>query len=298
MKCDLCQKSDYTIVWDKTQREQKGILRSVVIRDSEGSIVHGRNVICNHCGLVQVNPKMSREELVKFYAEDYRKTYKGGNNAQAEKNHAETAWKILYNNIGFDYHDKLLDVGCSTGELLYRVEDIQPFGIEPNADHAEIAKSRGLNVVNCSIEVYEPDVTFDIITMLNALEHVYSPTEALTKIHSLLNDKGYILISVPNIYNRSIHIPVDAFLSNAHLYNFSIDTLTQYFLKCGFKIAGQYQVTEEMGDKIYLLGQKMKQKNSRIPKIDKSVIDSTIKHLQAADFVAYTKMQISQMGFK
>jgi 2-polyprenyl-3-methyl-5-hydroxy-6-metoxy-1,4-benzoquinol methylase len=261
VNCDLCGADDYTVLWDKTEREKAGILRSVVIRDESGNIIHGRNVMCKRCGLVYVTPRMSREELDQFYREDYRKIYKGKNTLEAEKWHAETAFKILELALPLEPR-KVLDIGCSTGllpDLLFWRGFAQPYGIEPNKEHCDIARENpriGNKIENCTIENYNPDFGFDIITMLNALEHVLSPTAVLNKIHSLLNDGGYVLISVPNLENHTIHISVDAFLSNAHLFNFTPATLAILMRKCGLVPVKAYPVIEEMGEKVYILAQK------------------------------------------
>ena len=297
-KCDLCGCPDYEVVWNKAEREKQGKLRSVVIR-KDGEIIQGRNVMCRRCGLVYVWPRMSKTELDRFYAEDYRKIYGGGHSMEAEKRHARTAFNVL---IGIpEKCDSFLDIGCSTGELVSLMDDTvlaHCNGIEPNTEHADIAKHKGLQVENCTIEDYNPGFKFDIITMLNALEHVISPTEVMQRIHQLLNNGGYVLICVPNLYNRTIHIPVDAFLSNAHLYNFSLDALTALFQKCGFEAVKTMQVTEEMGDKIYLLGRKVDHSKETSLTITPEHIESTKSHLEAADWVYAWKEKISQMGFK
>jgi len=244
--CDLCGNSDYIVLWDKTEREKVGVLRSAVIRDKEGNIVQGRNVMCKRCGLVYVNPRLSKTELDRFYAEDYRKIYGGEASLEAEKRHAELAFNLMPKG-------NHLDIGCSTGQLINLTGG---HGIEPNREHYEIARNAGLIIKNCAIENYNLDLRFDIITMLNALEHVISPTTVLQKIHSLLNDRGHVLISVPNLLSTHINIPVDAFLSNAHLFNFTAATLGIMAQKCGLKPVKMFSVSEEMGKKIYMLAKK------------------------------------------
>jgi len=252
--CDLCGSEDYVTIWDKEEREKAGVLRSVVIRDEQGNIIQGRNVMCKRCGLVYVSPRMNKEDLDRFYAEDYRKIYGGGASLEAEKRHAKTAFELMPSNIRFPWQEGThLDIGCSTGQL---VKMTAGYGIEPNTEYCEMAQKEGLKVANVSIESYNPDIRFDIITMLNALEHVTSPTAVLAKIHSLLNDGGHVLISVPNLINTHINIPVDAFLSNAHLYNFTPATLSIMMRKCGFTPVKAYLIPEEMGEKVYILAQK------------------------------------------
>ena len=170
-------------------------------------------------------------------------------------------------------------------------------GIEPNQEYCKKAKSTGLSVENCTIEDYDPGIRFDVITMTNALEHVLSPTEVLTKINNLLNDEGHVLVSVPNVYNRTINLPIDAFLSNAHIYHFSIITLCSLFNKCGFEVVENYCVTEEMGDKIYLLGKKA-DIGFELPIMNGHEIELTKKHFETSDKVFQMKLAIQQAGFK
>ena len=249
VNCDLCGSDECAVLWDKTEREKAGILRSVVIRNDQGEIVQGRNVMCKRCGLVYVSPRMSKAELDRFYAEDYRKIYGSNSSLAAERRHAETAFRLIRHLLPAE----CLDIGCSTGQL---VELTKGKGIEPNAEYYKKAKNAGLSVENTTIEDYDPGLKFDIITMLNALEHVISPMVVLRKIHSLLNDGGHVLISVPNLLSTHINIPVDAFLSNAHLHNFTPATLHMMMGKAGLHTARAYLVPEEMGEKIYVLAQK------------------------------------------
>lgn len=254
MGCDLCGSTAYEVIWNKAERELQGKLQSVIIPGH----IHSRNVMCENCGLIYVEPKMSREELAKFYAEDYRKIYGGRHSLDAEKRHADVAWKILDETDVRRECENFLDIGCSTGELvsLFNKDGKIAIGIEPSKEYSEIAISNGLNIKNCSIEAYNPSFKFDIIVMTNALEHVYSPTEVLTKINSLLNDNGFVLISVPNLLSTTINIPVDAFLSNCHLYNFTAATLGIMMQKCGLKPVAVYLIPEEMGEKVYMLARK------------------------------------------
>jgi len=303
VNCDLCGSNDYVVLWDKTECEKAGKLNSVVIRDENGNIIHGRNVMCKRCGLVYVTPRMSREELDRFYAEDYRKIYKGGNSLEAEKRHANTAYKLIRNQCKFKPNTQIafLDIGCSTGELVAQMHTtlgVKAYGIEPNKKRSWLMEHLKLNVENCTIEDYNPGFQFDIITMLNALEHVLSPTAALTKIHSLLNDGGYVLISVPNLENHTIHIGVDAFLSNAHLYNFTPATLAILMRKCGLIPVKAYPVIEEMGEKVYILAQKGEPNEIIYDDNVEQKILFMFDHLSKWEEVIDMKIKIARMGFR
>lgn len=297
--CDLCGSTNHEVLWDKTSREQCGILRSVVVRDGEGNILNGRNVICKDCGLVYISPRISREELDRFYEHDYRQIYKTSDNTDIEQQHAQHAYQLLQEErllVG-----KLLDVGCSTGQLVKLVkqtDNCTAYGIEPNREHWELCWQQELDVANTTIEVYEPGFKFDCITMLNALEHVCSPMAVLNKLHGLLNDGGYLLVSVPDLLNRTIHTSPDAFLSNVHLYSFNHDTLMAYFIKCGFQPIKTWSTVERIGEKVYALGKKVDFKRLILPPFDGEKLKFVRDHLELADLVYVAKCAMRQFGFK
>jgi SAM-dependent methyltransferase len=57
-----------------------------------------------------------------------------------------------------------------------------------------------LDILQGTLENLEcPDNSFDIVTMFHVLEHLSSPSQALTKIYSWLKKNGHIVIEVPNI---------------------------------------------------------------------------------------------------
>lgn len=253
--CDLCGSDQHEVIWDKTEREKQGILRSVVIRDNSGNIVHGRVVMCKRCALVYIRERMSKAELDKFYEEEYRETYHEieGANIHSEKSHAQNAFEIIRSDIKIRI-DSILDIGCSSGQLLDLFTPISGYAYVKKEGVEKSQFKTGKHRVYSDIS--EVKNTYDIVTMLNTLEHVYSPTETLQSVYNLLNDNGYLLVSVPDIYNTNIKRPVDSYLSNAHLYTFSPHTIGMMFNKCGFTVEGIYSIPEEIGDKLYVLARK------------------------------------------
>jgi SAM-dependent methyltransferase len=192
---------------------------------------------------------MSKAELDKFYEEEYREIYHESErpNIDSEQMHAQHAYNIICGSTNQNIKTAL-DIGCSSGQLitLLRANGIKAEGVEKSQ-----YKTGGVYA-----DISEVNSTYDVITMLNTLEHVYSPTETLQSVYNLLNDSGYLLISVPDLYNANIKRPIDAYLSNAHLYTFSPHTLGMMLNKCGFAVEGFYSVPEEIGDKLYALARK------------------------------------------
>lgn len=249
--CELCGSDNNYTIYDKVEILSKRPLMGSFILDKNNNMIHGRNVVCVDCGLVYISPRMTRETLDKFYENEYRNIYNAHNDT---KNiHSVNAINILKatNVIG-----TLIDIGCNDGSLL------EMYNKETNVYCEGVEKG---NSICDKFKIHNDidDVTnkFDIITMLNTLEHLYSPREVLFKLRDVLTDNGHVLISVPNLYNNTLNIHIDGFFSNAHIYNFSAKTLSELMMECGYKIKNIFYINENMGNKIYLLATKNKSFN-------------------------------------
>jgi len=93
----------------------------------------------------------------------------------------------------------ILDVGCGDGLLFSRLAGFgQVFGVE--ADETTLAPdSLWRRQIYCQPfdRAFQPEQTFDLILMLDVLEHLPDPAAALEHARSLLNPNGRMLITVP-----------------------------------------------------------------------------------------------------
>lgn len=97
----------------------------------------------------------------------------------------------------------VLDVGGGAGSQLdavracdARVRYTQVVDFDARA--AEVATAKGHAFFCGRIEDFEPDRTFDLILLLNLIEHVQSPLEVLEKLRSMLTPAGIMLVKTPN----------------------------------------------------------------------------------------------------
>ncbi|MEI6296929.1 MAG: class I SAM-dependent methyltransferase [bacterium] len=133
---------------------------------------------------------------------------------------------------------KILDIGCSNGEFIFKLKEIgyECFGVELNKGTYEIAKNNGLNVQNCILEEAGfKDSFFDVIFLGDIIEHVADPDNFIRECRRILKSEGIIIISTPNmdcfwskstliLYNI-FGIPWSSVTPPYHLYQFSVDNL-------------------------------------------------------------------------
>ena len=105
---------------------------------------------------------------------------------------------------------KVLDFGCSTGELGGTIKaESQAYvvGIEIDRIAAKEAKNKLDEVYVGDIEELDLnsfDKNFDCIIFADVLEHVVSPLSVLNKCKLLLNDNGVVIISLPNVQHVTV----------------------------------------------------------------------------------------------
>ncbi len=94
---------------------------------------------------------------------------------------------------------RVLDVGCGTGAILESFSQrYQAFGTDTAPQAIEFCRNRGLTKLHLgTLESYPPSAPFDLITMLDMLEHVEDDAGLLRAAFRLLGKDGHILIAVP-----------------------------------------------------------------------------------------------------
>lgn len=94
---------------------------------------------------------------------------------------------------------RILDIGCGTGLLM---RELQQFGEVRGVDVSERAvaycKERGLNpVVGSADQLPFPDASFDVVVMLDVLEHLSDDGAGAREVVRVLKGGGTAIIAVP-----------------------------------------------------------------------------------------------------
>jgi SAM-dependent methyltransferase len=97
---------------------------------------------------------------------------------------------------------RILDVGGGTGEVsslfVRQGNGASGLVVDPDQRSIEVARSRGLEGFAGTIEQFETDRRFDLVLMLNLIEHVADPIGVLAKAAKLIDGDGLIWIQTPN----------------------------------------------------------------------------------------------------
>lgn len=97
----------------------------------------------------------------------------------------------------------LLDVGCGRGDLLARFGDAwELHGVELSEEGLDRARARvpGARLAAADIQESLPfDGPFDAITMVNVLEHLERPDDALARLAGVQQPGGVLVVHLPTI---------------------------------------------------------------------------------------------------
>ncbi len=236
ISCNLCEASRYYLVYRKKGASARPAAPPSSYTISESNLEKPDKIVrCMVCGLVYAVSK-EKSSIEKDYVEmvdpDYLKE-ENGRRAQA---------RIILSRISkHKKHGKLLDIGCGPGFFLdeAKKQGWQVQGIDLSQWAADYAKKHfDIDVSRGSLtETPYADRSFDVIVMLDVIEHVTDPKETLQSARRLLKNDGVLYLSTPDI---------DSFMSRAlrarwwginkyHLFYFSKPTLGRLFDTVGFK---------------------------------------------------------------
>lgn len=136
---------------------------------------------------------------------------------------------------------KILDVGCSTGNLLYQIkkrgyENI--YGIDPSPRCKELAyKKFKINIGVDNIFSFKRKEKYDLLIFAAVFEHLEQVTKVVDKARSMLSRDGLIFISVPDAgeFSKNFEEPFGEFsvehinfFSTRDLYNLLTDFVPLY----------------------------------------------------------------------
>lgn len=108
---------------------------------------------------------------------------------------------------------RILEVGAGAGGTLQWLKTIYPSAettaVEINpALLPELKQNVDIPVIGSVDEVIACLKTYDLILLLDVLEHLPDPSATLKKLSKLLKSDGQIIVSVPNVAHLSVSVPL------------------------------------------------------------------------------------------
>jgi 2-polyprenyl-3-methyl-5-hydroxy-6-metoxy-1,4-benzoquinol methylase len=104
------------------------------------------------------------------------------------------------NSERISYRPKLLDIGTGMGTLLEEAQSLgyDPEGIELCPELADIARQKGLKVHHMNAMCLNEPEKYDVITMMDIIEHIPHPVALLRVLHRNLKPGGKLVVYTPN----------------------------------------------------------------------------------------------------
>ncbi len=204
----------------------------------------GRDFLrCVSCGLVRVAPLPSVEELQTHYAASYDDgAYDAFSRAASIRGAiADDRLHAVLRHVPSE--GRWLDVGCSSGDFLDAADraGIRAEGIDLAAGAVERARARGFVARQASVESFEPDAAFDVITAFDVLEHSRQPLAMLGRLRSWLRPGGHLILAVPDVGSILPRFVMRRhwfyYAPQEHLYYFDERTLERSLGTAGLQVA-------------------------------------------------------------
>lgn len=142
---------------------------------------------------------------------------------------------------------RLLDIGAGQAALLDEAARLgfAATGIDHNADNAAAARARGFAVAHAAAETLDAEAAYDVVTMLDVIEHLVDPLDVLRRIHRALRPGGELVVYTPNhralvvaaargLYRLGLRYPVIDLFGRNHIAFFDDRSLPAALRRAGF----------------------------------------------------------------
>jgi 2-polyprenyl-3-methyl-5-hydroxy-6-metoxy-1,4-benzoquinol methylase len=261
VNCNLCGHDEWHLLHPATVQNSQQPDVDVFRCTCEGYGEHPQIVRCLQCGHVYANPRWEAEQLVGAYAAVEDALYV--REQAARRRTFEHHLHRLESFRSVSSPGTLLDVGAYTGVFLEVAEarGWKALGVEPSRWAAEVARSRGLDVVEGTLEARElQGRQFDAVTMWDVIEHVVDPADELVRTYELLAEGGVIAVHTMDINSLFARLMGRRWpwLMDMHVHYFSRDSLTRLLERTGYEVLwagaeGRYLSLRYLASRLFAL---------------------------------------------
>lgn len=170
---------------------------------------HYAVVACERCGFLFARNLPSDEEYKRYYRANLKYTYEGSRDAADSlfAMHARS-FDMVHAHLTHDrppeqtLQSRIVDIGCSTGELLALFQRSgygRLHGIDPTPECSQIARRLyGVDVETAVLSEVVPEEPYDVVLLANVLEHIPNLRDAVHRIARFVRDGGMLFVQIPD----------------------------------------------------------------------------------------------------
>ena len=204
---------------------------------------------CSRCGLVFLDPVMTRDAYAAFYTRTYRPLVSAFHGRlidartiqQEQREYAAERGDLLAPYIAGRGYRTLLDIGGSTGivaDAFARRFDLRATVIDPAPLETVQAQALGLETIEGLVEDVDLEARrFDTIVLCQTVDHLLDTAGTLNRVRQLLTPGGLLFVDIVDLraaYLRNWSIE-DA-VKIDHPYYLTETTMVAYLVRAGFEI--------------------------------------------------------------
>lgn len=193
VSCNLCGADDFDIVFAAGRAQSQQIVR------------------CKACGLLYANPRTGELDDVlvarhdpTFLPQMLQREHDPRMDKESLQVRDYAGTRDFLSRL-FPERGRLVEIGCGLGFLLdyFRRDGWQVEGVDPDrlmASHAE----RALALVVSATTLQQAGLregAFDVVLMMNVIEHLHDPAATLRDVHRLLKPGGVLVVETPRLDN-------------------------------------------------------------------------------------------------
>lgn len=254
VRCDLCGSER---AHPRLTIDLDSVALSTVWIEGVAHRLGGRETLveCEDCGLVYVNPRLVEIPGLALYSYEQEKAYFDATRAHRTRAYSEI-WRQVPRWLGQSPRS-LLDIGCGDGVLLdiARQSGADIMGLEVSAPLIHEVRQR-LGQVVWELETAPlTEASFDVVALLNVIEHLRSPRRMLEAASRWVRPGGVVLVHVPNFggwparWSGARWHQIEPL---EHFYYFTPQTLTRLLQTIGLNPAGRFNLITSVGWRAHL----------------------------------------------
>ena len=99
-------------------------------------------------------------------------------------------------------------IKAMTGAEFLCLADLSEEALSEASDAVDATKICDIEAEGSIEAVFAEHGPFDLVLLLDVLEHLYDPWRVIARLHTLLDTGGHVLVSIPNVQNYRMIIRV------------------------------------------------------------------------------------------